>query len=65
MEQMWILLTDLYEYQSIHVVAYFCHQLLENNVESSDLYVILSDLYDDLSDLNVDLSLIHLSENKS
>ena len=47
------------------MVAYFCHQLLENNVESSDLYVILSDLYVDLSGLYVDLSLIHLSENKS
>ena len=49
----------------IFIVAYFCHYLSDNYVDSSDLYVVLSDIYVDLSDLYVDLSLIHLLGNKS
>ena len=41
------------------MVAYFCHQLSDDNVDSSDVDVVLSDLYVDLSDLNFMLN-IHL-----
>ena len=43
------------------MVAYFCHQLSDNYVDLSDLYVI----YVALSDLYVDLLLNHLLENKT
>ena len=49
--------------ESISMVSYFCHHLLDNYVDLSDLYVVLSDLYVDLSDLYVDLSVIHFIKN--
>ena len=39
-----------------HIVAYFCHHLLESYVDLSDLYSVLSVIYDDLSDHYVDLT---------
>ena len=46
------------------MVAYFCHPVLSNYVDLSDLYVVLSVLDVAFSDLSFDLSLIHLLENK-
>ena len=55
----------VYEKPLLFMVAYFCHHLLDNYVDSSDLYVVLLDLYVVLPDLYVDLPIIHLLENKS
>ena len=38
------------------MVAYFCHHLSDNDVDLSDLSVVLSVIYVDLPDHSVDLS---------